>query len=218
MSDHRILKYVATLKSIALMMNKDFDRATKKDIEHLLIEINKKTQSEATRHDYKIALKKFYKWLYKGDEPELTKWFTTNIKNRDKKLPEDMLTEDEIMKMINAASNTRDKAMISLLWDIGARIGELGTLKIKHIKFDEDGAVILVNWKTGPRRVRAVWSVSYLMNLLEEHPERDNPEAPLWFNLSQRKFDNFFRFSHLCTPAMQIRITAIFASAKFHIN
>ncbi len=187
LSEQRILKYVATLKSIALLMNKDFDKATKKDIEYLLIAINKKTQSEATRHDYKIALKKFYKWLHKGEEPELTKWFTTNIKNKDKKLPEDMLTEEEIMKMINSATNTRDKAMIGLLWDIGARIGEVGTLKIKHIKFDEYGSVILVNGKTGPRRVRAVWSVSYLMNWLEEHPERDNPEAPLWFNLSRRK-------------------------------
>ncbi len=187
LSDQRILKYVATLKSIAILMNKDFDKATKKDIEYLLILINKKTQSEASRREYKITLKKFYRWLSKGDESELTKWFTTNIINKDKKLPEDLLTEEEIIKMINAAPNTRDKAMIGLLWDIGARIGEVGTLKIKHIKFDEYGAVIIVNGKTGPRRVRAVWSVSYLMNWLEEHPEKDNLEAPLWFNLSRRK-------------------------------
>jgi site-specific recombinase XerD len=187
LSDPRILRYIATLKSIALLMNKDFDKATKKDIEYLLILINKKTQSEAGRHEYKITLKKFYKWLSKGDESKLTKWFTTNIKNKDKKLPEDMLTEEEIIKMINATPNTRDKAMIGLLWDIGARIGEVGTLKLKHIKFDEYGAVIIVNGKTGPRRVRAVWSVSYLMNWLEEHPEKDNLEAPLWFNLSRRK-------------------------------
>ena len=181
------MRYIATLKSIALLMNKDFDKATKKDIEYLLILINKKTQSEAGRHEYKITLKKFYKWLSKGDESKLTKWFTTNIKNKDKKLPEDMLTEEEIIKMINATQNTRDKAMIGLLWDIGARIGEVGTLKLKHIKFDEYGAVLIVNGKTGPRRVRAVWSVSYLMNWLEEHPEKDNLEAPLWFNLSRRK-------------------------------
>jgi site-specific recombinase XerD len=98
LSDQRILKYITTLKSIALLMNKEFVKATKKDIEQLIVAVNKKTKSEATRHDYKIALKKFYKWLYKGDESELTKWFTTNIKNKDKKLPEDMLTEEEIIK------------------------------------------------------------------------------------------------------------------------
>ena len=70
------------------------------------------------------------------------------FKNKDKKLPEDMLTEEEIIKMINAAPNTRDKAMIGLLWDIGSRIGEVGALKIKHIKFNEYGAVILINGKT----------------------------------------------------------------------
>ncbi len=131
LSDQRVLKYVAALKSIALLMNKDFDKVTKKDIEYLLILISKKTQSEASRHDYKTTLKKFYKWLSNGNEPELTKWFTTNIKNKDKKLPEDMLTEEEIIKMINATPNTRDKAMIGLLWDIGARIGEIGTLKVR---------------------------------------------------------------------------------------
>jgi hypothetical protein len=98
-----------------------------------------------------------------------------------------MLTEEEVIKMINATPNTRDKALIDLLWDIDARIREVGTLKIKHIKFDEYGAVIIVNGKIGPRRVRAVWSVSYLMNWLEEHPEKDNLEAPLWFNLSRKK-------------------------------
>jgi integrase len=69
----------------------------------------------------------------------------------------------------------------------GVRIGEVGTLKLKNVKFDEYEAVILANGKTGPRRVRAVWSVFYLINWLEEHPERQNTEAPLRFNLSRRK-------------------------------
>jgi len=29
-----------------------------------------------------------------------------------------MLTEEEIIKMINVAPNTRDKALIGLLWDM----------------------------------------------------------------------------------------------------
>jgi len=61
--------------------------------------------------------------------------------------------------MINTAKNKSDKAIIALLWDIGTRIGEIGNLRVKHIKFDDLGGVIIVNGKTGPRRVRAVWSV-----------------------------------------------------------
>ena len=64
--------------------------------------------------------------------------------------------------MINAAINKRDKEIIALLWDIGARIGEIGSLRVKHVKFDDLGGIIIVNGKTGPGRVRAVWSVDYL--------------------------------------------------------
>ena len=64
--------------------------------------------------------------------------------------------------MINAATNKRDKAIIALLWDIGARIGKIGSLRVKHVKFDDLGCIIIVSGKTGPGRVRAVWSVDYL--------------------------------------------------------
>ncbi len=32
-----------------------------------------------------------------------------------------MLKEEEVKRMIDAASNKRDRAVIALLWDIGAR-------------------------------------------------------------------------------------------------
>jgi integrase/recombinase XerD len=90
--------------------------------------------------------------------------------------------------MIDAATNKRDKTIIALLWDIGAGIGEIGTLRIKHVKFDDAcSVIIIVNGKTGYRRARAVWSVPYLMDWLEEHPERDNPEATLWFKFVKNK-------------------------------
>jgi len=70
-----------------------------------------------------------------------------------------MLAQDEIQHVIDAAINKRDKALIALLWDIGARIGEIGNLRIKDVKYDDIGISILVSGKTGQRRVRAVWSV-----------------------------------------------------------
>jgi len=68
-------------------------------------------------------LKKFYKWYCKEENPELTKWIKTTVKKKDQKLPEEMLTEIDILNLIEHAEHERDKAMIALLWDIGARIG-----------------------------------------------------------------------------------------------
>jgi integrase len=114
-------------------------------------------------------LKKFNKWLNGGEEPASTRWIKTTLKKYDRKLPEDMLKKDDVKSIIDTALNKRDKAIIALLWDIGARIGEIGNLRVKDIKFDDIGISIIVNGKTGPRRVRAVWSVDYLRHWLEDH-------------------------------------------------
>ncbi len=98
-----------------------------------------------------------------------------------------MLTESEVLSLIENAENFRDKAIVALLWDIGARIGEIGTLNLKHIKFDEHGAIVNVKGKTGYRRVRAVWSVEYLKAWLEVHPQKYNLEARLWVTVDSEE-------------------------------
>ena len=83
---------------------------------------------------------------------ELVKDIKTTMKNNRKKLPEELLTRTEIKKMVEASDHPRDKAMISLLYEGGLRIGELASLKIKNVVFDDYGAVIKVKGKTGERR------------------------------------------------------------------
>jgi integrase len=98
-----------------------------------------------------------------------------------------MLSESDVLKLLEYSEYIRDKAIIALLWDIGARIGEIGTLHIKHVSFDEHGAIVNVRGKTGYRRVRAVWSVEYLKDWLQVHPEGYNPDAPLWVTLNSKE-------------------------------
>ncbi|WP_340819138.1 tyrosine-type recombinase/integrase [Methanolobus sp. WCC4] len=188
LSEHRILKYVSTLKTIALQMEIDFDRVTKDDLHNYICDLESSGKSQWYKHDYKVSIKKFYKWFYKEEQPDLTNWIKTTIKKTNSKLPEDILDEAEVLQMINKATCERDRAIIALLWDIGARIGEIGNLKIKHLVFDAIGASLSVNGKTGPRRVRAVFSVHYLKAWVAVHPQKDDPESPLWVNsLSKTK-------------------------------
>ena len=97
-----------------------------------------------------------------------------------------MLAQDEVQLLIDTAMNKRDKAIIALLWDIGTRIGEAGNLRIKDVKHDEIGISILVTGKTGQRRVRAVWSVDYLKDWMNEHPGKNDLDALLWFKLGKK--------------------------------
>jgi integrase len=187
LGQHRILKYISTLKIIAIQINIDFDKVEKRDLFTFISKLEQSNKSDWLKHDYKVALKKFYKWYFEDDNPELTKWIKASISRKDRKLPEEMLIEEDILKMINCAKKKSDKAIIALLWDIGARVGEIGYLRIKHIKFDEYGATINLKGKTGYRRVRAVFSVDYLQAWLLVHPDRDNPDAPLWTTFDSKE-------------------------------
>ena len=132
-------------------------------------------------------LKTFFKWLYNGEEPECTKWFKCSRKNVADKLPEHLLVQEDIKKMIKFASNKRDKALIAVLWESGARIGEIGGMQIKDVVFDEFGCRIIVSGKTGMRRIRLVNAAPYLIEWINSHPNSNDPEAPLWVSTNVDK-------------------------------
>lgn len=182
----RVKKYLQHLLKICSWMDKDLESAGKDDLVSLVQRIEGMGYSEWTKHDYKVALKKFYRWLNGGKEPERVRWMKITVKNQRRKLPEELLTEGEVEDMIRAADHPRDRALVSLLYESGARIGELASLKVKHIFFDRYGAKIVVKGKTGMRRLRIISSSPRLASWLEVHPNGDDPEAHLWVGIGTR--------------------------------
>jgi integrase/ribosomal protein L40E len=178
----RVVKCMWCVRYLAGWLGKDFSAATKEDLIELVSSMDSKEYSDYTVYDFKIVLKTFYKWLKGEDEefPEVIKWLKPRLRNEKHKLPEELLTVEEVEKLANATTNPRDKALILVLYESGCRIGELLYLKLKNVQFDNYGGVLLVNGKTGSRRVRVIASVQVLGQWLQEHPDRDNPNAPLW--------------------------------------
>lgn len=159
------------------LIGKDLDTVDKDDIYKLLADIERSDRRPATIRDYKITIKRVFRWLNGGKDPEMTAWIQTRVKTRDKLLPEELLTEDEIKQMIESAKHPRDKALIAMLYDSGARIGEIGTLCIKHLSFTQTGGYAMVKGKTGMRRIILIFSPSYLAQWLNIHPDKNNPNA-----------------------------------------
>jgi integrase/recombinase XerD len=185
----RVIKYLQSLKTIASKTNIDFDKATKNDIEEYVAYINGEPYSEWTKKDFKLVLKRFYKWLKNtGDDfPPEVKWIKTGMKRCKTKLPEELLTPKDVMKMIDAAENLRDKALVSVLFESGCRIGELGILRIKDLVFDDYGIQFNASGKTGARQIRIIDSTSYLSNWLNAHPCKNDRDAFLWVSLTYNK-------------------------------
>ena len=188
LSKPRICTYLIVLPQFSEWLDIPFTETSKEDIRKLARKIEQGDYTEFTKNQYKAILKRFYKWL-NGDEeyPEKVKWIKTSCRKTKRKQPEGLITKEELEKMIDLADHIRDKAWVSLTYESGFRIGEVLTLRIKHIVFDEYGAKIQVGeGKTGMRRIRIVSSAPYLANWIENHPFRDNPEAPLWISTGTR--------------------------------
>ena len=189
-SNIRILFYLNRFWNIARYTEKDFNQMNRCDIEALVKRIQSKGYSPRTVADHLTAIKTFWKWMDgKGETyPENVAWIKPRHNNRKAKLPEELLTKEDIDKLVDTASSVRDKALISMLYDSGCRIGELLTLRIKHATLDSNGAVIMVDGKTGQRRVRIIHSVPRLLNWLNHHPARTDPEAFLFVSIGSKNY------------------------------
>ncbi len=191
LSNARVDFYINRLVKIAELFKKNFDAATKSDIKMLVGKINVSDYSEITKKDYRVTIKRFFKWLKgideKGVYPDEVRWIPTTVKMSERKLPEDLLTRDEVEKLIDAADNIRDKALIATLYESGCRISELTNLRIRNVTFDKHGCLLLVKGKTGMRRVRIITYSNYISRWLSLHPDKDDNNAPLWVNIGTTK-------------------------------
>jgi len=222
LSDARRSKILSTLLSLSRMLNKDWDETNKEDIEELVYNFNKKFskggQETNTTSDHKKILKNFYRWLKRDSrdqklvgDPTETAWI--RIKKPRENLTADMLiTEAEKNSLLRACGeNLRDRAFIHTFSDLACRPGEILSRQIKHVKFDDRGAVIVVDGKTGPRPVRVIECVPDLASYFDKHPNNSDPEAPLWIAMSDKKFGEFWSYH-----AMRKRLQRICDVAEIH--
>ena len=189
-SKPRVIKYINQLAVLAGMIKKPFEQLKRRDIEELVRKINESDYSEHTKRDFKITLKRFYQWLRgcseeENEYPEEVRWIKTSPKER-RLMPEALLTPEEIKRLTEATENPRDKALVLTHYESGCRIGETLSLRIRNIKFDQYGAILHVNGKTGARRVRIIAATPALANWLNMHPFKNNPDAPLWIGLGAK--------------------------------
>ena len=193
---HKNLKMIL---SLTRLLDKDWENVTGEDIEKLVFKVmnqygNQNGQETNTTWDHKKILKLFFRWVklgsrdFKevGDPPETKKVKIRKVK--DKIVREHLLTEEDRTKLLHACGeNARDRAFIDCHFEAGTRPGEILNLQIKHVKFDEYGAILHVDGKTGARPIRLVKSTPNLAAWMSVHPSKDDPAAPLWPNVSYNK-------------------------------
>ena len=185
--ERRRMSYYQRLRVAARWIPDSFLNPSKDDLKKVMIKLND-GYSEWTRDTYIKMLRKFYrKTLPKRKFESLFE--DVKIKQPRQKIQQsDLITVEEYKAMTDACNNARDRAIISTLYDSGCRIGELLLMKIRSVRFDNYGALLVVPFqgKTGTRQVRIIGdSVPYLRGWLDNHPNRNDIDAPLFCNISE---------------------------------
>jgi integrase/recombinase XerD len=145
-----------------------------------------------TYNVFRAHLIRFFKWLNSPDiEPDkrLKPSMIENIPRLKRKetsiyKPSDLWTQQDDLLFLKYCPTKRGKCYHAISRDTSCRPHEIVKLKIKDIVFKTTGksqyAEILVNGKTGSRRIPLIDSIPYLKDYLDhEHPQPGNPNAPL---------------------------------------
>jgi integrase len=187
----RLIRVMGVLLLAARTLRKEFDAATREDLQQLIASWMARTPpySPETLGTYRSILKRFYTWLANSSEfsarstpPPLVSWITAHVRAKDKKKLQrnELLTPTDIQHVLTHARSARDKALINVLWEAGARIAEIGNRCLRDVVPATVGYTLELDGKTGRRSVLVVGSAPLLAQWLNSHPFRDNPDAPLW--------------------------------------
>lgn len=148
-------------------------------IDEIAIWINNNPKwKDWTKYTYLGTLGNFVRWLNGKYKLNLA----VNIKRKTPKnsiMPEYLLSHDELERLLNGSGDDQTKLFLNLIYESGARISEILTLKLQSVEFNSYGARLFVKGKTGQRVVPVVLCANDLRRFIENHPLKESPEVNL---------------------------------------
>jgi len=196
-------KMVDMLRWWAEQLRKDFEKATKEDLErvsddlksNVLLGQNDEPMSVGTKNNYIFAIRQFYKYFEGDDEdfPDKVRKVKplpaqSNLVSDDGTTKTQIYAVEEIEKMIQMAKSPRDKCLIALSYDSGGRLDEISSLMMTHVKEGTPYYKVFLhgNKTIGKNPVAQRWvpvyfAVPYIREYLKTHPFKPtDKDKPFW--------------------------------------
>jgi len=152
--------------------------------------------SQETNRDYRVAFRIFAKHLTRGEEvPDTHDWISTRTTRDYNPEPDEaeMLDWDtDVVPMIDACKNPRDKALLAMQYEGGFRGGELYDLQVKDVSDSKHSLKVRADGKRGTHDVHLIMSAQYLKRWISEHP--GGRDDYLWTKLSEPERFSYQRF------------------------
>lgn len=188
----RLIKYVQDLKKLDKYFRIPLDAITGHDMERFINDLEEGRLKKSDNKPYSVETQvctkkiiiKFYKWLNDGKVPAIVEWIDTSYKVKDYRAPR----EEQIRAVLDRMTSNhpdeliRNRALIMVLFDSGARADELGNVRLEHLVKDESGnyRMRIEYSKTKARTISLPLASEYLEKWLLVHPQRQEPQAQLF--------------------------------------
>ncbi|MDI6877527.1 MAG: tyrosine-type recombinase/integrase [Methanomicrobiales archaeon] len=150
-----------------------------------------KPYTQNTIHTYVQIVKPYLLWLIENEYSALpekkVKKLTGPGVDVNTTEPEDLWSVEEIQKLIEACKYSRDRAVVSLLYESGCRISELGRLRWKDATFDPYGVKLYLDDRKEDKKryARLTMARAYLATWKADCPDA-SPDAPMFTNLQDK--------------------------------
>jgi len=192
--------YLQRINLLLEWWKKPIEEMTREDSLNFIEYMKDRGMTPASVEVHKYAMNVIQTYVF-GREPEWLRDIKRNKKNRMFKvkrpkitIKKDVLTSEDIKKMVELAKSVRDKAIIMSLWESGTRIEcEFLQICIRDVTFDQYGCLAVVGdpqeSKTGQRTLRLIDSSDFLRAWIKEHPN-PRPENYLWVSGRDREWLN----------------------------
>jgi len=174
-SRRTIKSYMRYNRDFLLFIGKKPEEVENEDIKKYLYHmVESKKVSTSTLNIIINALKFYYgeilkrKFIYEVKRPK-----------KDKKLPM-VLSREEIKKILNAVSNIKHKAILTLMYSAGLRVGEV--VKLKPEDIDSERKLIHIRGSKG-RKDRYTILSDIALEILREYWKKEKPRKwlfPSW--------------------------------------
>jgi integrase/recombinase XerD len=162
-----------------------------------IFHIRGKPMTFSTRKDYVRILKSFFRWLHGKNTPLVDDVTVVRKESERYTVIGDIITDADMLIVLGKCESLRDKALLALLHETGARAQELLGLKRKDIFKEGTLTKVRLNGKTGERKIPIVTSVPYLMRYLESH-SFDSPDSFIWLSDNGRYKNEPLAYSGFC--------------------
>jgi integrase len=177
---------------------KKFEEVTRKDLEAYFASMKTVAggpMKESSKGFHRAKVATFYRRWFNTRETadkdgstlyqRVASWIKAK-RQGTQKTAEEMLSPEEVRRLIEAARTPRDRAVVATLYDSGLRFNEFLNLRVGDVVVEENGLGHITlpegfeGMKSGRRDVFIFESLPYLTAWMNLHPERGNPRAPLW--------------------------------------